>query len=131
MDSSCAVWRTRSGGQIAGKDTVLAPGPGHSAHDRSLAVRFDPAAPDGFLVFSHARDDWRECRDHVRQRLGLAGWDPGDGQQRTIPTHHVDKWDLAAIEGEAKEGPRAWTDDEVLRIAAARRIWEEARDLSP
>ena len=36
------------GGEVAGRDAVLCPGPGHSAHDRSLAVKFDPAAPDGF-----------------------------------------------------------------------------------
>jgi putative DNA primase/helicase len=113
---------------VAGNNTVLVPGPGHSARDRSLAVRLDPGAPDGFLVFSHAGDDWRECRDHVRERLGLPRWEAGDEQQRRVPPHHVDKWDLAAIEAGAKEGPRAWTDDEVLRIAAARRIWEEAQD---
>jgi putative DNA primase/helicase len=116
------------GGQVAGRDTVLAPGPGHSARDRSLAVRLDPAAPDGFLCYSHSNDDWRACRDHVRQHLGLPAWEPGDGQQRTVSPQHVEKWDLATIEAEANEGPRAWTEDEVLRIAAARRIWDEARD---
>ena len=58
------------GGEVAGHQ-VLAPGPGHSARDRSLAVRFDAGAPDGFLVFSHAGNDWRSCRDHVRRRLGV------------------------------------------------------------
>jgi hypothetical protein len=116
------------GGQVAWKNTVLVPGPGHSARDRSLAVRLDLAAPDGFLVFSHAGDGWRECRDHVRERLGLPKWDPGDEQQRTVPPRHVDKWDLAAIDAEAEEGPTAWTDDDVLRTAAARRILEEAQE---
>jgi putative DNA primase/helicase len=116
----------RLGGQISGGDTILCPGPGHSVRDRSLAVKLDPNAPDGFLTYSHAGDDWRECRNHVRERLGLPRWEPGDEQQRRVPAHHVDKWDLAAIETEADAGPRAWTDDEVLRIAAARRIWEEA-----
>ncbi len=40
----------------------------------------------------------------------------------------MEKWDLAAIEVEANEGPRAWSEDELLRIAAARRIWDESRD---
>jgi putative DNA primase/helicase len=118
----------RLGGQISGGDTILCPGPGHSVRDRSLAVKLDPNAPDGFLTYSHAGDDWRECRNHVRERLGLPRWEPGDEQQRRVPAHHVDKWDLAAIETETDAGPRAWTDDEVLRIAAARRIWEEAQD---
>jgi putative DNA primase/helicase len=116
------------GGQVAGRDTVLAPGPGHSVRDRSLAVRLDPTAPDGFLVHSHAGDDWRACRDHVRSKLGLPSWEPGDGQQRTIPPQRAEKWDLAAVEAEANEGARAWTEDELLRIVAARRIWDEARD---
>jgi putative DNA primase/helicase len=116
------------GGQVAGKDTVLAPGPGHSARDRSLAVRFDPTAPDGFLIFSHAGDDWRKCRDHVRESLRLPRWESGDDQSRTVPPQWADKWDLAAIETEAAEGRRAWTEDEIIRIATARRILEEAQD---
>jgi putative DNA primase/helicase len=116
------------GGQVAGRDTVLAPGPGHSARDRSLAVRLDSDAPDGFLIFSHAGDNWRACRDHVRMKLGLPSWQPGDGQQRIIPPQRAVKWDLAALEAEANEGPRAWTEDELLRIAPARRIWNEAQD---
>jgi putative DNA primase/helicase len=116
------------GGQLSGRDTVLAPGPGHSPRDRSLAVRLDPTAPDGFVVFSHANDDWRACRDHVRSRLGLPPWEPGDEQHRIVPPRHVDKWDLASIEAEANEPPRAWTEDELARITAARRVWDEARD---
>jgi putative DNA primase/helicase len=116
------------GGEVAGHNTILCPGPGHSPKDRSLSVKLDPTAPDGFLTYSHAGDDWRLCRDHVRARLGLPPWQPGDEQRRSVPPRHVDKWDLAAVEADANEGPRAWTEDEVIRIANARRIWEEARD---
>ena len=116
------------GGEVAGRETVLAPGPGHTARDRSLAVRLDATAPDGFLVYSHAGDDWRTCRDHVRERLRLPGWEPGDEQRRTIPQHHIDKWDLASIEAEANEPPRAWTEDELIRISMAQRIWNEGCD---
>jgi putative DNA primase/helicase len=116
------------GGEVSGRGTVSCPGPGHSPKDRSLSVRLDPSAPDGFLIFSHAGDDWRECRDYVRYKLGLPAWEPGDEQRRNVTPHHIDKWDLAAIEAEANEGPRAWTEDEIPRIAAARRIWKEAQD---
>jgi putative DNA primase/helicase len=112
------------GGQTAGRDTVLAPGPGHSRSDRSLAVRLDATAPDGFLIYSHAGDDWRECRDYVRARLGLPAWEPGDEQRRSVPPRHTDKWDLAAVAAQATEGPRPWTEDEIIRVAAARRIWD-------
>jgi putative DNA primase/helicase len=57
------------GGHIAGRDQVLCPGPGHSPRDRSLAVRF---VANGFIVHSHANDDWQACRAHVGARLG---WD--------------------------------------------------------
>jgi putative DNA primase/helicase len=59
--------RTLSG-NVAGGNSILCPGPGHSIRDRSLSVTF---TADGFTVFSHAGDDWRECKDHVRERLGL------------------------------------------------------------
>ena len=58
------------GGEVS-SGQVLAPGPGHSRKDRSLSVRLSPGAPDGFLAFSHAGDDWRACRDYVRGRLGI------------------------------------------------------------
>ena len=51
---------------------VLAPGPGHSHRDRSMSVRLSAASPDGFIVHSHSGDDWRACRDHVADALGLA-----------------------------------------------------------
>ena len=118
----------RLGGEVSGRDTILCPGPGHSPKDRSLSVKLDPVAPDGFLVHNHAGDDWPECRDYVRERLGLPRWEPGDDQRRTVPPHHVGKWDLASVGADAEEGPRARTEDEIVRSANARRILEEAQD---
>jgi putative DNA primase/helicase len=70
------------GGEVCGQQ-VLCPGPGHSPKDRSMAVRFDPAAPDGFLIHSYANDDWRACRDHVRAALGISGeWRSPDRMER-------------------------------------------------
>jgi putative DNA primase/helicase len=114
------------GGQVAGNNTILVPGPGHSARDRSLAVRLDPAAPDGFLVFSHAGDDWKTCRDHVRARLGVPAWEPGDGDSREVPRDCIEKWDLAGTQAEIDS--RVLSDDEVLRVAAACRIWRAGQD---
>ena len=59
------------GGEVSGRQ-ILAPGPGHSPHDRSLAVRPALGAPDALLIFSHSGDDWRTCRDYVFGRLGIA-----------------------------------------------------------
>ena len=55
------------GGEVAGGQ-VLAPGPGHSAADRSLSVKLTPG---GILVYSHAGDDQITCLDYVREKLGL------------------------------------------------------------
>jgi putative DNA primase/helicase len=59
------------GGEVSGAQ-VLAPGPGHGKLDRSLSVKLSATSPDGFLVHSFAGDDWRDCFDHVRERLGLS-----------------------------------------------------------
>jgi RecA-family ATPase len=63
-------------GDVSGRDGVACPGPGHSRQDRSLSVRFDATAPDGFLVHSFAGDDPIVCKDHIRERLGLEGFKP-------------------------------------------------------
>lgn len=59
------------GGEVSGQQ-VVAPGPGHSRHDRSMAVFVDGNNPDGFRVHSFSGDDWKTCRDYVKQRLGLS-----------------------------------------------------------
>jgi hypothetical protein len=117
------------GGQVVGRDTVLAPGPGHSKKDRSLAIKIDPHAPGGFVTFSHAGDDWRECRDHVRALLKLPDWQPGDGQNRQVERARVDKWDLSATGSEAEEQSGEPDDTQATRIAYARRVWH--RGINP
>ncbi len=62
-------WARALGGEVTGGG-VVCPGPGHRVGNRSLSVTPDVDAPEGFLVHSFAGDDWRECRDHVRERLG-------------------------------------------------------------
>jgi RecA-family ATPase len=61
---------------------VLALGPGHSVKDRSLSVRLDSNAPDGFIVNSFASDDPIACKDYVRKRLGFPEWKPNGGLRR-------------------------------------------------
>ncbi len=63
------------GGEVCG-DQISCPGPGHSAKDRSLSVKIDPDAPDGFVVNSFASDDPIWCRDYVRDKLGMAPFKP-------------------------------------------------------
>src|ERR1700730_11813323 len=68
------------GGQVSGS-AISAPGPGHSAHDRSLSVTPCATAPSGFLVHSFAGDDPLVCIDYVRARLGLSPVRPGQASK--------------------------------------------------
>src|SRR5262245_67365 len=58
------------GGDVTNGE-ALVPGPGHTAEDRSLAIKCDRAAPDGFVLHSFAGDDPIAFRDHVKRKLGL------------------------------------------------------------
>ena len=100
------------GGDIVGQQ-VLAPGPNHRPRDRSLAVRWSPLAPEGFIVFSHSGDDPLAARDHVRARLGLVR-----------PSRF----------GRSDPGPtpvtrqRVELDDNEAKIARAAEIWAIGED---
>ena len=100
------------GGTVSSRDTVLCPGPGHSAGDRSLSVTFDAHAPDGFLVNSFANDDWQDCRDHVRHLLGLGSFH-GHGSR-----------DVAAAQIAPR--PSSPSPDAVQRRDFALALWREA-----
>jgi putative DNA primase/helicase len=99
------------GGDVIGRDSVSAPGPGHSNADRSLSIKVDSRAPGGFVVFSHAGDDPIACRDYVRDQLGLGQWARGQG--RRMPLTVIDS------------GPDA---DQEKRKAFALKIWAESRN---
>jgi putative DNA primase/helicase len=99
------------GGEVSGHQ-VLAPGPGHSPGDRSLAVRPVAGTPEGFLTFSHCGDDWRLCRDHVRARLGIS---PPTRQRASI---------VSRSEGPIARAP----DDSAARIERAVTLWHEGID---
>ena len=97
------------GGQATTSTSLLCPGPGHSPRDRSLSVRLDPAAPNGFTCHSFAGDDWASCRDHVRAGLGLGLWQP-----RATP-----------VASPRRTQPPG---DEASRIKAALRLWGDCLD---
>ena len=107
------------GGIATSPQSLLCPGPGHSPCDRSLSVRFDSAAPDGFLVHSFTGDDQISCRDHVRAALGLGLW--RDRREQAANLRKVRK--PAPASEKPTEGP-----EEATRVGWALRIWAEARD---
>lgn len=115
------------GGHVTGRDTASCPGPGHSRQDRSLSIKLDPDAPQGFFAYSHCGDDWRDCRQYVAERLGLPAWKPGDGQNRAISPWRTRQFDEAAIKRKAAERQQR-TEDQKARIARAVALWNEGRD---
>ena len=107
-------------GDVVGRQ-VMAPGPGHSPRDRSLSVRLSDDPSLGFIVTSHARDDWRTCRDYVAARLGFAP-EPIIKPRRPAavsPAPDVDNRDRARSLWKEAEEPRGTVVD---RYLASRRL---------
>jgi putative DNA primase/helicase len=88
------------GGDVVGRDQVAAPGPGHSRHDRSLTIYISATAPDGFRTHSHAGDNWRACRDYVKERLGIDrdSWRDRAQEVRAEPVEIIFDRDPAKID---------------------------------
>jgi putative DNA primase/helicase len=112
------------GGKISG-GKVLCPGPGHRPRDRSLSVWPSPDG-DGFTVHSYAEDDWRDCRDYVRQRLGLPAWQPGDDRDRSVAPSRLAAFNREAVDAESER--REPTQEDLVRIERAHAMWDEATD---
>ncbi|SDO52097.1 Toprim domain-containing protein [Methylobacterium phyllostachyos] len=119
MTPSLAQIASALRGQVAGRQ-VLAPGPGHSHRDRSLSVRLSDASPDGFIVHSHAGDDFRLCRDHVAAALGL----PLDRWRETREQDPAEAERRAALRRRAEAQERA---DAAWRLRRAVAMWQEAQ----
>lgn len=105
------------GGEVSGNQ-VLAPGPGHSSGDRSLSVKLDPGAPDGFLVNSFAGDDPITCKDDVRKKLGLEEFKPNGKRRRRASDTEISAIIAAAVQSVEKKPPQGrivatydYTDD--------------------
>jgi hypothetical protein len=65
------------------KGQILCPGPGHSRADRSLSVKIDASAPDGFVCHSFAGDDPITCKDYVREKAGLPAFNSAYTEETT------------------------------------------------
>jgi RecA-family ATPase len=90
------------GGEVSNGE-VRAPGPGHSSIDRSLSVKLDSSAPDGFLTYSFAGDDPIICRDHVRAKAGLEPFKPNGN----FANNEDNEDRIAAAMAAAMAAPRA------------------------
>ena len=97
-----------TGGEVSG-DKVRAPGPGHSPADRSLGI-WITAAGDDIRVDSKAGDDPIQCKDYVRQRIGLPGWEP-DTSKSDGSIKRMSARARGRRSGDAKAEPVATNDD--------------------
>lgn len=108
------------GGEARG-NSVYAPGPGHSRHDRSLSILINPDAPDGFLVTSFSGDDWAAGRDYVRLHAGLPAF---GSETRELTAQERAEWARRRADAERTEAAgRTW------RIRKAADIWHEAEPI--
>jgi hypothetical protein len=90
------------GGEVSGGQ-VRAPGPGHSAADRSLSVKLDSNAPDGFVVNSFSDDDPIACKDCVREKIGLPAFKPNGHKQQQIPEDLIARAVMAAAVAQSRD----------------------------
>jgi RecA-family ATPase len=94
------------GGEVNGGQ-VLAPGPGHSPGDRSLSVKLDGSAPDGFVVHSFANDDPIACKDYVRTKVGLEPFKPNGGNGRRFMSNDaIERAVMAVAQGTISDKPK-------------------------
>ena len=101
--------RNALGGEVRG-GWLRCPGPGHSRKDRSLSVRPKPDGGWHIKTFS-PKDDWRDCDDYVRARLGLGPWQPDPDVRPPQRRQHIKD-----------------QDDAAMRRQSARQIWDGAGD---
>ncbi|GAA0004409.1 AAA family ATPase [Bradyrhizobium diazoefficiens] len=113
------------GGEVSGRE-VLAPGPGHAPKDRSLSIKLDSSAPDGMLVHSFAGDDPLQCKDYVRERLGLGRWEP----KRSGSRDHIGAMNARALLSKSKPAAYVYHREDgqpYLRVnrTASKGFWQE------
>jgi putative DNA primase/helicase len=109
------------GGEVH-RSRISCPGPGHSPKDRSLSVWFD--AEGNIACNSFASDDWAECMDYVRDRLGLPEFGSGKHEDKAADRRSPQERLGVAL--------TQWEKDEADRRADAdfaNRIW--ARGIDP
>lgn len=91
------------GGDAYSGNRILCPGPGHSRHDRSLSVTFNP---DGsFVANSFAGDDWQECRDHVKAKIGISDERPAPAVAQAVSIG-----DMLDVQRRIESARRIWID---------------------
>jgi hypothetical protein len=117
------------GGDVINRTSANVPGPGHSRSDRSLSITIKPSAPGGFIVYSHAGDNPIECRDYVRERLGLEKWEGEHRRARTTPFVVTDAGPDPQKERNKAFALRIWGESTDPRGTLVERYLKEHRSL--
>ncbi|MGE7469242.1 AAA family ATPase [Bosea sp. NPDC003192] len=107
------------GGIVTGGQ-VLAPGPGHSAKDRSMSVKIGESGK--LIVHSHAGDDDMACKAYVERKLGIV-WQP-EGHQHDTGAFERMQARVTKLNGHAQPDSRPIDK----RQMQALRIWQESLD---
>jgi len=116
--------RILGGDVVAGQ--VIAPGPSHSPRDRSLAIRPSVTSQFGFIVHSHAGDDWHVCRDYVLEKLGLRrelGCERNRHQRRPHPDQSPEDYE----QQQREKAAWLWSQRRPIAGTPAKRYLREAR----
>lgn len=102
--------------RLGGSDRKISyPGPSHSEGDRSLSIKLDAEKSGGFVVYSHAGDDWPECRDYVVGELGLSLGGKPRKPRKLMPKEQAEREALS----EAREKARSDGREHKLQTLAA------------
>ena len=103
------------GGKVISGDRVVAPGPGHSAGDRSMVVKLDG---DDYVVHSFAGNDWKACRDYIDEKIGAPKWEPQKQSEHPIEA-------MIAMKRKSEQESDVSANDKIIRMperASAGRI---------
>jgi hypothetical protein len=94
------------GGEVS-SGQLLCPGPNHSAADRSLSIKLDSNAPDGFVVNSFAGDDPIVCKDYVRTKAGLPAFKPNsNGKRHRASDDAIERALMAVVQSQNANKPK-------------------------
>lgn len=107
------------GGEIS-SGQVIAPGPGHSQRDRSMAVKI--GANGKLLVSSFCGDDQMRCLTYVEEKLGIK-WKPDrDAAPQTAAIYRMQARAMEA------NGPKSQPVNDGGKQEFARKLWRESID---
>ncbi len=122
MDMSLNQIARALGGEVS-SGQVVAPGPGHSPRDRSMAVKL--GANGKLLVSSFCGDDQMKCLAYVESKLGIV-WKPERGAP-PAQTAAIYRMQDRVTQNNALQ-PQPVDDEAARKQASAIRIWRESVD---